>query len=81
MGVARRLRRHRERDEGVRMSRVDTWEYLIIALPQFEPPTNVPGASAAVQRLNEEGQEGWEAIGMTTLSDSSIAVLCKRLAT
>ena len=54
------------------------WEYLIIALPRFEEPTNVPGASAAVQRLNDVGSSGWEAVGMTALADGSIAVLCKR---
>ena len=29
-----------------------TWEYLIVALPRFEPPTCAPGASAAVRTLN-----------------------------
>ena len=32
-----------------------TWEYLILELPGFEAPTHVPGASAAVHALNEEG--------------------------
>ncbi|HVB05224.1 MAG TPA: hypothetical protein VNF07_03115 [Acidimicrobiales bacterium] len=60
---------------------MDAWEYLIVALPQFEAPTNAPGASPAVHRLNEVGERGWEAIGMATLSDNSIAVLCKRPST
>jgi hypothetical protein len=34
------------------------WEYLIVALPSFEPPAHAPGASAAVRALNEEGERG-----------------------
>jgi hypothetical protein len=55
-----------------------TWEYLIVQLPSFEPPTHAPGASAAVHSLNEEGERGWEAVGLTPLADGSIAVLLKR---
>ena len=55
-----------------------TWEYLIVALPSFESPTRAPGASAAIQMLNEEGGRGWEAVGMTTLADGGTAVLLKR---
>ena len=55
-----------------------TWEYLIIELPAFEVATHAPGTSAAVQALNEEGERGWEAVGMTPLSDTRIAVLLKR---
>ena len=54
------------------------WDYLIVALPHFEPPTNAPGGSAAIEALNREGREGWEAIGMTALPDSTVAVLLKR---
>lgn len=54
------------------------WEYLIVALPQFEPPTNAPGGSAAAEALNREGRDGWEAFGMTALRDGSMAVLLKR---
>lgn len=54
------------------------WEYLIVELPSFEPSTHVPGASAAVQALNEEGRQGWEAVGMTPLVDGRVAVLFKR---
>jgi hypothetical protein len=54
------------------------WEYLIVALPQFQAPTNTPGGSAAVEALNREGQEGWEAIGMTALADGTVAVVLKR---
>jgi hypothetical protein len=54
------------------------WEYLIVALPQLQPPTAMPAESAAVVALNREGSRGWEAIGMTTLTDGSVAVLMKR---
>jgi hypothetical protein len=54
------------------------WQYVIIALPQFQPPTTAPGGSAAVEALNREGQEGWEAVGMTVLDGGTIAVLLKR---
>ena len=53
------------------------WEYLIVALPRFEPPTAMP-ASAAVGALNREGEHGWEAVGMTSLADGTVAVLLKR---
>ncbi len=55
------------------------WEYLIVALPQFEAPTNSPHPSLALQALNDEGLRGWEAVGMTVLADESVAVLLKRL--
>jgi hypothetical protein len=55
-----------------------TWEYLIVELPSFEPATHVPGGSPAVQALNEEGDRGWEAVGMTSLADGRVAVLLKR---
>ncbi len=58
--------------------RMDAWEYLIVALPQFEPPTAAPEPSAAVQMLNAEGADGWEAIGMTVLANGGVAVLLKR---
>ena len=54
------------------------WEYTIIALPPFEPPTSSRATSAAVRMLNDEGANGWEAFGMTVLDDRSIAVLMKR---
>jgi hypothetical protein len=54
------------------------WEYLIVALPQFQPPTQIPGGSAAIGALNREGHDGWEAIGMTALPGGTIAVLLKR---
>ncbi len=54
------------------------WQYLIVALPEFQPPTSVPGGSAAVEALNREGQQGWEAVGMTVLTGGIIAVLLKR---
>jgi hypothetical protein len=54
------------------------WEYHIVALPRFEAPTAMP-ESAAVGALNREGERGWEAVGMTSLADGSVAVLLKRL--
>lgn len=54
------------------------WEYLIVALPEFRPPTSAPGGSAAVAALNREGGIGWEAVGMTALADGVVAVLLKR---
>lgn len=56
------------------------WEYIIVALPTFQEPTNAPGASAAVEVLNREGRMGWEAVGMTALGSGAVAVLCKRQA-
>lgn len=54
------------------------WEYLIVSLPPFEAARSTPGHSAAVDVLNREGAAGWEAIGMSTLADGSVAVLLKR---
>ena len=54
------------------------WEYLIVSLPEFEAAKAVQGASASVTRLNHEGAQGWEALGMTALADGHFAVLLKR---
>ena len=56
------------------------WEYTIVALPPFGLPTSTRDAdgSPAVSMLNTEGKAGWEAVGMTTLPDSTVAVLLKR---
>jgi hypothetical protein len=54
------------------------WEYLIVALPAFDAPTHAPGASASVAALNGEGAQGWEAVGMTSLTDGTVAVLMKK---
>jgi hypothetical protein len=54
------------------------WEYLIVALPAFVAPTAAPGESAAVQALDDLGEQGWEAVGMTVLADDTVAVLLKR---
>ena len=54
------------------------WEYLILSLPAFEAAKYTQGESAAVEVLNREGAAGWEAVGMSTLTDSSVAVLLKR---
>jgi hypothetical protein len=58
-----------------------TWEYLIVALPTFEPAKIDRGGSASVAMLNSEGAAGWEAVGMSTLADGSVAVLLKRPST
>jgi hypothetical protein len=58
--------------------RMIAWEYIIVALPEFQPPTQAPGASAAVVALNREGELGWEAVGMTALANGAVAVLLKR---
>jgi hypothetical protein len=55
-----------------------TWEYLIVSLPEFEAAKTAQGKSASVTLLNREGEDGWEAVGMTTLGDGSVAVLLKR---
>lgn len=57
---------------------MNTWEYLIVALPPFESAHTAKGQSPAVDTLDREGAQGWEAVGMTTLPDLSIAVLLKR---
>jgi hypothetical protein len=57
---------------------MNTWEYLIVALPAFENAHATKGHSPAVDTLNREGADGWEAVGMTTLPDLGIAVLLKR---
>ena len=54
------------------------WEYLIVSLPAFEAAKYTQGESAAVDVLNREGAAGWEAVGTSTLTDSSVAVLMKR---
>ena len=54
------------------------WEYLIVALPPFRTATAIQGQSDSVTMLNHEGDEGWEAVGMTLLEDGHVAVLMKR---
>ncbi len=54
------------------------WEYTIVALPAFEAPTSSRATSAPVRMLNDEGVNGWEAVGMTVLENGSVAVLLKR---
>ena len=54
------------------------WQYEILALPEFQPPTHVRGESASVMILDKEGAEGWEAIGMTALTGGGVAVLLKK---
>jgi hypothetical protein len=47
------------------MKPMTTWEYLIVELPSFEAPTHAPDASVAVHALNNEGEQSWEAVGLT----------------
>jgi hypothetical protein len=54
------------------------WEYLVFALPAFVAPTTHRGESEAVLALDQLGDEGWEAVGMTQLADGSVTVLLKR---
>ena len=54
------------------------WEYLILSLPAFEAAKATQGQSAAVDMLDREGADGWEAVGMSVLTDASVAVLLKR---
>ncbi len=54
------------------------WEYLMLALPPFVAPTAGRGDSAAVRALDEVGDNGWEAVGVTQLDNETVAVLLKR---
>ena len=58
-----------------------SYEYLIVSLPAFEAARATQGHSPSVDMLNREGAAGWEAVGMSTLADSSVAVLLKRRCT
>ena len=57
---------------------MSTWEYLIVALPDFKAATSTQGESESVAMLDREGAMGWEAVGMTALGDGHVAVLMKR---
>jgi hypothetical protein len=57
---------------------MNRFEYLIVSLPTFEGARKTQGHSPSVDLLNRQGGEGWEAVGMSTLADSSVAVLLKR---
>ena len=65
-------------DEALEAEVVARWEYLIVALPAFPPASQTPGASDAVRHLNDQGDQGWEAITLTPLADGTMAVLFKR---
>ena len=54
------------------------WEYLLLALPAFAAPTVRRGDSAAVRALDDVGEQGWEAVGITELGGETVAVLLKR---
>ena len=54
------------------------WEYRVVSLPRFADPTTSTEPSAAVEVLNEQGADGWEAVGMTVLANGNIAVLLKK---
>ena len=49
-----------------------------MSLPPFEAAKSTQGHSAAVDVLNHDGAVGWEAVGISTLADGSVAVLLKR---
>ena len=49
-----------------------------MSLPAFEAAKVTQGHSPAVDVLNQEGRDGWEAVGMSVLGDGSVAVLLKR---
>jgi len=57
---------------------MNSWEYLILALPDFGAAATSQGESASVNLLNREGTDGWEAVGMTSLEGGHVAVLLKR---
>jgi len=57
---------------------VTAFEYLIVSLPTMEAAKATQGHSPSVDMLNREGAEGWEAVGISTLGDSRVAVLLKR---
>jgi hypothetical protein len=57
------------------------WEYLVVSLPAFGAAKTEQGHSDAVDILNREGADGWEAVGMSALDDGSVAVLMKRRST
>ena len=54
------------------------WEYLLLALPKFDPPPARRGDSAVVRALDDVGEQGWEAVGISQLADDMVAVLLKR---
>ena len=49
-----------------------------MSLPRFEEPTSSSEPSLVVAMLNEQGAEGWEAVGMTVLPEGGVAVLLKK---
>ena len=55
-----------------------SWQYEILALPEFQPPAHVRGQSASVMILDKEGAEGWEAVSMIALPGGGVAVMLKR---
>jgi hypothetical protein len=57
---------------------MSNWEYLILSLPAFGSAKDTQGQSPAVELLNRQGAAGWEAVGMTVLSDGSVAGMLKR---
>ncbi len=57
---------------------MNTWEYLIVALPTFGEARHMQGQSESVVVLNDLGTQGWEAVGLSALADGTVAVLLKR---
>jgi len=49
-----------------------------MSLPQFEAATSSSDPSPVVMMLNEQGVEGWEAVGMMILPTGGVGVLLKR---
>jgi hypothetical protein len=49
-----------------------------MSLPRFEEPTISSDPSPVVMMLNEQGAEGWEAVGMTVVPGGGVAVLLKK---
>jgi hypothetical protein len=60
------------------MDDVARWEYRIVAMPPFRPPTPTAVGSEAIHALNKEGEQGWEAVTMMELADGTITTLFKR---
>jgi hypothetical protein len=61
-----------------RTKTMTSWQYEILALPEFQSPAHVRGHSASVTILDKEGAEGWEAVSMIPLTGGGVAVLLKR---
>jgi len=54
------------------------WEYRITSVASGDLSSTALPAAGAVGQLNAQGDQGWEAVGMTVLANSECAVLMKR---